>query len=513
MHIPYLDSISGSVSIHPGDILALLDHPCELGGDSAFKGKVSTRLYADDRHVLKLKTPFALSAAKATAWCQARLEQERRYAIYLPNRHWLVLQSDDGCALANVSERHPTLDSVLLDRLESGDIDTFCVLLEKFFVRYFDFWQEHQLRQDEGPTNYVLLGEELYYVDDDIYSPDQLVSFAHGLTGLIRRHPAVDERLAERLGGALRRVLGALDTVYPAMLAGHFDAIFVPEARRPVLKRLGEAVCGQGAEPGPSPAPQRPYAPPAAESLRGRRIALLADIHANYPALQAVLRELECEGIDQAIVLGDLVGYGPAPAECLQELRQRPWLYVRGNHDHAAFLGTAGERFNRVARASFAWPLERLNAADRQWLGELPYCWRHDELYAVHGAPADASFMHAYVYAATAEHNLDTLHERGIALCFHGHSHIQGSYFRDRLGVDRFAKGGRIELKTGHRYLVCPGAVGLPRDGSHGAQYALYDDGARSIEFREVAYRRKDFLAAARAAGVPEAVLQMLERP
>ena len=513
MHIPYLDSISGSISIHASDILALLDHPCDLGGNSTFKGKVSTRLYADARHVLKLKTPFALSAAKATAWCQARLKQERRYAIYLPNRHWLVLQSDEGCALANVSERHPTLDSLLLAHLERGDADAFCALLEKFFARYFAFWKDHQLRQDDGATNYVLFGEELYYVDDDIYSPDQLVSLAHGLTGLIRRHPAVDQRLAERLGGALRRLLTGVDAVYPAMLAGHFDAIFVPEARRPVLQRLSEAVCGLDAEPSPASVPQGPYAPPAAEALRGRRIALLADIHANYPALQAVLRELDGEGIEQAIVLGDLVGYGPSPAECLRELRQRAWLFLRGNHDHAAFLGAAGERFNRAAQASLAWTVERLTAADRQWLGELPYCWRHEELYAVHGAPADASFMHAYVYAATAEHNLDKLRERGIALCFHGHSHIQGSYFRDRLGVDHFVKGGRVELKKGHTYLVCPGSVGLPRDGSHAAQYAVYDEGAQSIEFREVAYRREDFLLAARTAGMPEAVLQMLERP
>lgn len=517
MQIPYIDSLSGIVSVAESDILQLLDCPCDLGGNAEFKGKVSTNLYANARHVLKLKTPFSLSASKAAAWCKARLDKERAYGIYMPNRHWLVLERDDGCAVANVSERQQTLDAALLEHLANGEPAPFCTLMQQLFTFYFAFWKDHQLRQDDGLTNYVLLRGELYYVDDDIYSPDQLVSLAHGLVGIIRRIQEVDESIAARLGRDLRKVLCTVDAIYPAMLAEHFDGIFVPDGRRPVLDNLSNAIRGIGecrddAAAAP-PLRYKPYAPPSPEELKGKRVALLADIHANYPALKAVLQELERERIDQAIVLGDIVGYGPSPAECLQELQQRPWLCVRGNHDHAVFLGEANERLNRAAKASLSWTLQQVADPDRQWLGELPYFWRSEGIYAVHGAPADASFMNAYVYAATAEHNLDKLQERGISLCFHGHSHIPGSYYRDQIGVDHFAKPDRIELKRGHTYLVCPGAVGLPRDGSHSAQYAIYDDAARTVEFREVAYTREDFLAAARGAGVPELVLHMLERP
>ena len=515
MIIPYIDSISGVVSIAEADILQLLEHPCDLGGNSEFKGKVSTHLYADTRHVLKLKTPYAFAPAKASAWCKAQLEKERAFAIYLPNRHWLVLQRDDGCAIANVSERHPTLDTVLRQQLAAGDTARFSQLLERLFAFYFRFWQDHQLRQDDGLTNYVLMQDQLYYVDDDIYSTDQLVSLAHGLTGIIRRLPALDEAIAARLGRSLRQVLAALDPVYPATLAEHFDGVFVTESRRATLDQLIGAL--KGRSPTASPPSAEADAPPRfagnPESIAGQRVALLADIHANYLALQAVIRDLEREGIDQAIVLGDLIGYGPQPLECLRLLQQQPWIFVRGNHDHALSLGEAGERLSRVAKASLAWTLDRVGIHDRAWLGELPFYWRSADLYAVHGSPADASFMNAYVYAATAEHNLDKLQERGISICFHGHSHIQGTYFRNRIGIDQFAKSATIELRKGHTYLICPGAVGLPRDGTLAAQYAIYDDAARRVQFREVPYNRDDFLDAAKSAALPELVQHMLQRP
>ena len=505
MHVPFIESISGPASISPDAVLQVLEFRRTLGGNQEFKGKVSTSLYADERHVLKIKTPHALARDKAIAWCRLQLAKERSYGIYLPSRHWLVLENETGCAVANITERHVTLDMALSDAVATGNLQRIAALLQQLLRFYFRFWVDCALRQDDGLTNYVVAADQIYYIDDDIYKPDQLVSLAHGLAGILRRFDVLNEDIAVELGATLRQLLLDIDPVYPSTLLEHLDSVFLPPARAAVLRALCEALRG-ACRYKPSMTEAEPAVMPAT------RLALLADIHGNLPALQAVLSDMQREGISLALVLGDIVGYGPNPEACVELVRNRSWLFVRGNHDHALHLGEAGERFNRAARWSIEWTMQQVSQSTRDWLGSLPFQWRLEDLHAVHGSPSDPTFMNAYIYTATAEHNLDKLQEKGITACFHGHTHIPGVYYRDRLSVDHYSRVPELQMKKGERYLVCPGSVGLPRDGSQKAQYAIFDLQSRSLQFRELDYDHARVLADARAAGFPDFMMKMFER-
>lgn len=505
--IAFIESLACDKSV-PGQaqVLSLLDSPCALGVGKEFQGRPSTRLYADAGYVLKLKTPYSLSPDSAAGWCRSTLAKERAYGIYLPERCWLVLRRGDECAVANVSPRRQTLEVALTECRDAGQSERFFSLLSRYLKRYFDFWQAHGLRQDEGATNYVVVGDEVFYVDDDIYNQDDLISFAHGLGNILRKIGLFDEQLALRVGQELKQRLDAIDPIMPFSLSEHLSDVFLGAARKPQMAALRDGLRGIERSVTVAVAPQVD-----ASAAPSGRVALLGDIHGNLPALQAVLADLQREGIEQAIVLGDIVGYGPNPGECIAALRDKPWIFVRGNHDHAMYLGEANERFSRSARLSILWTLQQLSAADRRWLGELPFNWHGDGIYALHAAPADASFMNAYVYHSTAEHNLDKLAERHMWLCFHGHSHIQGAWYRDQQDLLCFGKPSSLTAAGKGPFLVCPGSVGLPRDGCNLAQYAIYDSSSRTMTFKQVEFDRARLLESAQAVGLPDTLLKLFE--
>lgn len=486
--IHIVGAIGSGVTVSDEDVRQTLAHPVRIGQDEGFRGKVSTRLYASRHHVLKLKSGFALDQVRAERWCQLQIERERDYGIYPPHRHWLVMTGAGGCAVANISRKGITLERMLTDPALTGDNDATAALLAGLFERYFRFWQLHELRQDEGLTNYIVESGRLYYVDDDIYPRDNLVSFAHSLCGILRRL-SLDKPVVERVACALREQLTAIDGILPAVLAEQMREVFLPPDRS-LLRHVMLDILEQYGERARSPCHER--------------VAILADIHGNFPALQAVLASMDREGLSHAVVLGDIVGYGPQPGECVDLIKQKPWLFLRGNHDHAAALGEAGPGFSSAARWSTPWTASRLTRLQRDWLGQLPLIWRDGMQCAVHGAPADPTFFNGYVYPATAERNLDSLKERDIQVCFHGHSHMAGIFRRNAIGIDERLPPAPITLDARSQYLVCPGSVGQPRDGCPDAQYAIFDRHNSTLEFRTVPYDKEALARAIRSADLPD---------
>jgi diadenosine tetraphosphatase ApaH/serine/threonine PP2A family protein phosphatase len=171
-----------------------------------------------------------------------------------------------------------------------------------------------------------------------------------------------------------------------------------------------------------------------------------------------------------------------------------------------------------LAKWCIDWTIPRLTDAHRQWLNDLPLeldsadgatkNWR-----AIHGAPIDPNYFYAYVYQMTYEQNLEVMAERHLALCFHGHSHIQGLYVRNKLGLDSFLKpAARLSINDYKHALVCPGAVGQPRDGCIGAQLAIYNQTNQELEFIVVDYDMDKTIQDMQAQGFPETLWQRLKR-
>src|SRR5882672_7051175 len=200
------------------------------------------------------------------------------------------------------------------------------------------------------------------------------------------------------------------------------------------------------------------------------RIAVLSDIHANLPALDAVLADAGI--VDAVWHLGDVVGYGPEPDGVVDRLREIGAVGVRGNHDAAAIGGSEIDWFNPDARRAMEWPRATVSPATVAWLAGLPERLTVGRCALVHGSPREPLWEYV-TSAGVARANLALL---TAPIGLHGHTHVPVAWLDD---------GGRVELVRGRpesrlslesrRALVNPGSVGQPRDGEPTASYAILD--------------------------------------
>jgi len=234
------------------------------------------------------------------------------------------------------------------------------------------------------------------------------------------------------------------------------------------------------------------------------RRLILSDIHANWEALEAVLRH--CQGsYEQVVCCGDLVGYNASPAEVLDWARDSVELVVRGNHDRACCTGDGLEYFNLHARAAAEWTLGELGANDRLWLRRLPAGPLYgDDFQVAHGSPEDED---EYLLHADQVSHLDQVLER--KLCFVGHTHIQTGWSWQRGGMQRLPQPSAseeervVDLDPDYLYLINPGSVGQPRDGDARAAYVLWDDEARLVHLRRAKYNVRAAQERIYDAGLP----------
>ncbi|MFD1646627.1 metallophosphoesterase family protein [Haloarchaeobius litoreus] len=215
------------------------------------------------------------------------------------------------------------------------------------------------------------------------------------------------------------------------------------------------------------------------------RFGVISDVHANAVALRAVLDDMP--PVDGLLCAGDVVGYGPAPGECVDELAGRDVASVSGNHDRAVVTDTAF-RFNDMARAGVEYAREQLTDAQLSWLADLPTERREHDGYVklVHGHPDDPDH-----YTRPHEFSPDLL--RGEAVLVMGHTHVQHH--------ERYDEG----------VVMNPGSVGQPRDSDPRAAYAVLDMDAGEVDERRVEYDIERVQEQVREAGLPERIGTRLE--
>jgi diadenosine tetraphosphatase ApaH/serine/threonine PP2A family protein phosphatase len=246
------------------------------------------------------------------------------------------------------------------------------------------------------------------------------------------------------------------------------------------------------------------------------RYLVLTDIHANLEALDACLAHARGRGFDRALVLGDLVGYGPDPNATIDRiLALDPLAIVRGNHDKVAFGLDHAEGFNFVARMAAKWTLDSLTPSNREWLMALPEGPRVvDDLVEIcHGSPFDED---AYIFD-----ELDALRALKLStrpLCLFGHTHypvtfeLSANAFQTVDSAHSGDKPGEASLTLEPRvkYLVNPGSVGQPRDGDARAACAIVDVDRSAIELFRLSYPVEETQAKITRAGLPEVLAQRL---
>jgi diadenosine tetraphosphatase ApaH/serine/threonine PP2A family protein phosphatase len=238
------------------------------------------------------------------------------------------------------------------------------------------------------------------------------------------------------------------------------------------------------------------------------RVLIISDIHANLVALETVL---EAAGAyDTVWNLGDVVGYGPRPRECVERvIGLQPEASLIGNHDWAAIGRLALDEFNPVARYATYWTTAHLGAEHMTYLEGLPNRIIEDDWMLVHGSPRHPIWE--YVYTARVANQNFSLFDAPV--CFLGHTHIQLYISEDmaRRGVPPVHPGDGDMLELGvQRYIVNPGSVGQPRDNDPTAAFAIYDTDERRVTFRRVPYDVSETQAQMEAAGLPRPLITRL---
>ena len=236
------------------------------------------------------------------------------------------------------------------------------------------------------------------------------------------------------------------------------------------------------------------------------RVAVISDIHANLPALEATAEAIGGEGVDRIWCLGDLVGYGPHPNECCAWAQEHTAVCLSGNHD----LGVIGDaaagrlRGGRSGRGAGGRSPSSTRTPARTSRPSLRSAVV-DGVGLYHGSPRDP----VWEYVLSWEAARDAIDDSGTEVTIVGHSHVPLAIPQQGTEGGHAPAGTEIDL-AGSRWLLNPGSVGQPRDGDPGAAWLLLDlDGPRA-SFRRTPYDVERTQAAIRAAGLPDALAERL---
>lgn len=224
------------------------------------------------------------------------------------------------------------------------------------------------------------------------------------------------------------------------------------------------------------------------------RQALISDIHSNLEALTAVLSDIDRQRIDRIVCLGDIVGYGPNPCECLDLVIARSQLTILGNHDQAALFDPEG--FNPVALKAIYWTRDALDRApgrasvvNRRWdyLSELPKSKTEGNILYVHGSPRDATNEYVFPETIYDQNKMKALFDRVKGLSFQGHTHMPGVFTTDGEFIQPDECDYKFKLDD-EKLMINVGSVGQPRDEDPRACYVIMDDKKQELEFRRLDY-------------------------
>ena len=209
---------------------------------------------------------------------------------------------------------------------------------------------------------------------------------------------------------------------------------------------------------------------------------LLADIHGNLHALNAVMNAAEKIGYERALCLGDIVGYAARPNECIEILRNKNAICLQGNHDAASVGGLPIEEFNPEAAECIKWTTPKLTAQNKQFLSELPRFFSMKYLLAVHGTPENV--LWGYMDEEIAMRSLQKAVE-DLIIC--GHVHRPFYYEASSNSIKEIIGNSRLQCR-GRRMVVSLPSVGQPRDGDKNSGFGILDTDNRELRIFRAEY-------------------------
>ncbi|MHC4514019.1 MAG: metallophosphoesterase family protein [Planctomycetota bacterium] len=242
------------------------------------------------------------------------------------------------------------------------------------------------------------------------------------------------------------------------------------------------------------------------------RIGILGDIHSNKEALTATIEAMRQETVDHWVQVGDIVGYGAEPQECLAIVRELGCTVCIGNHDAAVVGLLSTDYFNPYARQAVEWTRSQLTTAELDYLRQLPLVVVREKYTVVHGS---LHMPEQFGYVISVVEAKESLRAQETAMGFVGHSHVPAIYMeREGLAAGElevvYAPEVTVSTDGCHKVLMNVGSVGQPRDEDPRAAYAIYDTDTNQASIRRIAYDVDAAQRRIRDAGLPEVLADRL---
>jgi diadenosine tetraphosphatase ApaH/serine/threonine PP2A family protein phosphatase len=239
-----------------------------------------------------------------------------------------------------------------------------------------------------------------------------------------------------------------------------------------------------------------------------KRVAILSDVHGNLPAFQAVLADIANTGVDERWCLGDLVGYGAQPNECVALARETCDLTLIGNHDLVVIGKLDISDFSMNAAVAARWTQDHIGREAVEFLSGLEPMNGGQEIGLYHASPRDPVWEYV-LSTMLADACMDAMGTRIGAV---GHSHVALYFWRSERGAvagEHAPAGTLLDISKGD-WIINPGGVGQPRDGDPRAAWLLLDLASWTAEWRRVEYPIDDAARAIQQAGLPLALSDRL---
>ncbi len=228
------------------------------------------------------------------------------------------------------------------------------------------------------------------------------------------------------------------------------------------------------------------------------RVAIISDIHGNLQALKAVMEEIDRLQADVIHCLGDTVGYGPFPNECLDIVRERCKVVLKGNHDSGLIGETSLDDFNQHGLKAIRWSQEKVRKEHWEYVRSLPFFAVENDLTLAHSSPHRPN---AWTYILTLRAAQENFAAFTTRLCFIGHTHVP-VIIGDDSSINKFRKDCR--------FIINVGSIGQPRDGNPEAAFGLFDTEKDVYSLIRVPYDIEQTAAAIREAGLPDFLARRL---
>ncbi len=237
------------------------------------------------------------------------------------------------------------------------------------------------------------------------------------------------------------------------------------------------------------------------------KYGFFSDVHANLEALKACIIDFRSEKIDKLFFLGDAVGYGPFPDECVKLIGEVASVKLMGNHDYAALGLMETDYFNQYAAESMGWTKSSISRKTTEIMSDFDIQYTFDNILLVHSSPKEPEFWHYILDMDDARESFDYFTQR---MCLVGHTHRPYIVFKDDADEVFLSKQAEETLAAGRRYLVNIGSVGQPRDGDPRSCYLIYDSTQDVIRHKRVTYNVKATQKDMAKIGMPDYLIERL---